>query len=472
MQPPHVTTNAANAADALTGWLPSLSQHFLFGALAVLAYVITTRARREPRAPTTAIAWVMGLALLPYLVLPMYLVFGRRKVRPAQQPRLRRAVAATHWASDLIESFNLAPPSLCDIHMHADGLAARVALWDTIASARHRLDVCTFIIGNDTLGGEVVARLAQRAREGIKVRVLLDGFGAMQLPRRYFDTLRQAGGEVAVFRPLFSLRITGPRNLRNHRKLVVADDRLLWSGGRNLAGEYFLGKDDGEPPWIDLSYTIHGGVAAAAAHQFEQDWASVRQHPPRAIPSIVAAHELQHGTAAQFLPSGPDQMEDTAHALLIDACFRAERRILAVTPYFIPDDGLRDALRLAARRGVEVTLVMPRRSNHRLADFARTRAMRDLAAAGVQFVRLPFMAHAKAVVVDDSLALCGSINLDLRSLLLNHEAAVVFYATADIDWLAQWISALAAQGTPYLPQEPGLLRDVAEGLLLTVAFQL
>ena len=457
------------SGEALTSWLPSLSQHFLFSALAVLAYVITTRARREPRAPTTAIAWVMGLALLPYLVLPMYLMFGRRKVRPAQRPRPRRTVAAAHWASDLIESFNLAPPSLCDIRLHADGTAARTALWDTIASARHRLDVCTFIIGKDALGSEVVARLAQRAREGIKVRVLLDGFGAMQLPRRYFDTLRQAGGEVAVFRPLFSLRITGPRNLRNHRKLVVADDRLMWSGGRNLAGEYFLGKDDGEPPWTDLSYTIQGGVAAAAAHQFEQDWASVRQKPPR---NVAAVHELHHGTAAQYLPSGPDQVEDTAHALLIDACFRAERRILAVTPYFIPDDSLRDALRLAARRGVEVTLVIPARSNHRLADFARTRAMRDLAAAGVQFVLLPFMAHAKAVVVDDNLAMSGSINLDLRSLLLNHEAAVVFYATADIDWLAQWIQALAAQGSPYRAQPPGLLRDVAEGLLLTVAFQL
>ena len=459
---------------ALLAWLPSPAQHFLFSALAVLAYVITTRARREPRAPTTAIAWVMGLALLPYLILPMYMLFGRRKVRPAQLPRPRRAVAAAHWASDLIESFNLAPPSLCDVQMHADGLAARTALWDTIARAKHRIDVCTFIIGEDALGSEAVARLAARAREGVKVRVLLDGFGAMRLPRRYFDTLREAGGEVAVFRPLFSLRIAGPRNLRNHRKLVLADDNFMWSGGRNLAGEYFLGKDDGgdereQGPWPDISFTIHGGVAAAAAHQFEQDWASVRQQPARAIAGV---HELRHGTAAQFLPSGPDQVEDTAHALLVGACFRAERRILAVTPYFIPDDGLRDALRLAARRGVEVTLVIPARSNHRLADFARTRAMRDLAAAGVRFVLLPFMAHAKAVVVDDGLAVSGSINLDLRSLLLNHEAAVVFYATADIDWLASWIAQLAAGGTPFEAEPPGLWRDVAEGLLLTVAFQL
>ena len=175
---------------------------------------------------------------------------------------------------------------------------------------------------------------------------------------------------------------------------------------------------------------------------------------------------------AQFLPSGPDQTEDTAHALLIDACFRAEHRILAITPYFVPGDGLRDALRLAARRGVQVTIAMPAQSNHRLADFVRARAMRDLARAGVSFRMLPFMAHAKAVVVDDELAMCGSINLDLRSLLLNHEAAVVFYGHDDIEWLAEWIETTASAGEPYRARRPGLLRDVAEGLLLTVAFQL
>jgi cardiolipin synthase len=298
--------------------------------------------------------------------------------------------------------------------------------------------------------------------------VLLDGFGALSLPRHHFDTLREAGADVAVFRPLFSLRRTGPRNLRNHRKLTIADDGWLWSGGRNLAGEYFLGNDEHPDAWHDLSFDLQGSVAAAAARQFDHDWASVRGRRPRAI--VAAAPPS--GELAQFLPSGPDQTEDTAHALLIDACFRAEHRLLAITPYFVPGDGLRDALRLAARRGVQVTIAMPARSNHRLADFVRARAMRDLARAGVSFRMLPFMAHAKAVVVDEQLALCGSINLDMRSLLLNHEAAVVFYGAEQIDWLAQWIETTASAGEGYRARRPGLVRDVAEGLLLTVAFQL
>lgn len=455
---------------ALIAWLPSVSQHLLFGALAVLVYILTNRARRQPRAPTTAIAWVMGLALLPYLVLPLFLLFGRRKLRPLGRPRLRGSGVPrfTHWAADLLHGFDLAPPSANRTRLHADGRTAQAALSALIDGARHRLDICTFIIGSDAFGDAVVDRLVSRAQAGVRVRVLLDGFGALQLPRRHFDRLRAAGGDVAVFRPLLSLRNDGPRNLRNHRKLAIADDHVLWSGGRNLAAEYFEG-DDRKPAWTDLSFDIEGPVASAAAWQFERDWSAVRQTPPR---TVVPATPVPQGAPAQFLPSGPDQAEDTAHALLIDACYRAEHRILAATPYFIPDDALRDALRRAARRGVAVDIVLPARSNHRLADFARSRAMRDLAEAGVAFHLLPAMSHAKAVVVDEQLALGGSINLDLRSLLLNHEAGVVFYGAAEIAWLAQWIEAQRALGMAYQPQAPGLARDIAEGLLLAVAFQL
>ena len=459
-----------NRIDDWLDWLPSPSQHFLVVAVGLLVYVLTTRTRREQRAPTTAIAWVMGMLLLPYLTLPVYLLFGQRKLRPVGPPRAPRSLPAGHWAAELIESFGLPAPGRCAPSFHADGAAARDALWQVIDGARMRLDICTFIIGDDALGHEVVARLARRAHDGVRVRVLLDGFGALTLPPHHFDALRAAGGEVAVFRPFFGLRRSGPRNLRNHRKFVIADDTRLWSGGRNLAGEYFTGNDAWPVPWRDLSFDLAGSVAEAAARQFEHDWCSVRDDTPR---EIAPTHDApDDGALAQFLPSGPDQTEDTAHALLIDACFRAQHRILAITPYFVPDDGLRNALRLAARRGVQVTIAIPSRSNHRLTDFVRARAMRDLAGAGVTFRMLPFMAHAKAVVVDEELAMCGSINLDLRSLLLNHEAAVVFYGRESIDWLVQWIETTASAGEPYRARRPGLLRDLAEGLLLTVAFQL
>jgi cardiolipin synthase len=452
----------------IVDWLPTPSQHFLVSAVALLVYILTSRARDQRRAPTSAIAWVLGLALVPYLMLPLYLLFGQRKLKPVAIPYAGVVVEGPHWAAELIESFGLAPPSKCAIQMHADGEQAREALYRVIEGARSTLDISTFIIGSDDFGRDIVARLARRSREGVKIRLLLDGFFALLVPRNFVRELNGAGVQVAVFRPFFSLRRLGPRNLRNHRKLVVADDCCLWCGGRNLAGEYFLG-DAAGVVWPDLSFDLRGPVAAAAGHQFDLDWNTTHlRSPVRARESL----SVEAGTLAQFLPSGPDQVEDTAQSLLIDGCYRARRRLLIVTPYFVPDDSLRAAMRLAARRGVKVTIVLPQRSNHLLADFVRSRPMRDLASAGVEFRLLPTMIHAKAVVIDETLALCGSINLDLRSLLLNHEAAVVFYGREQIDWLAQWIAAKAEPGEAYHAVPPSLLRDIAEGVLLTVAFQL
>ena len=146
--------------------------------------------------------------------------------------------------------------------------------------------------------------------------------------------------------------------------------------------------------------------------------------------------------------------------------------MLAVTPYFVPDVSLETAMRLAARRGVQIDLCIPASSNHRLADFARNRALRSLSQAGVNVHLLPYMSHAKGVVFDDTLGLAGSVNLDSRSLLLNYECAVVFYSRAEINWLAGWIEALIPKTAQFDCRPPSLLRDLCEGLLLTVAYQL
>ncbi|MFL6577745.1 MAG: phospholipase D-like domain-containing protein, partial [Povalibacter sp.] len=359
--------------------------------------------------------------------------------------------------------------SLAAVHLHRDGMQAREALWEIIDVAGESLDVCTFVIGNDAIGAEAVQRMAERANAGVKVRLLLDGFGAVTFSREFMRRLRTAGVDVAVFRPFFSLRRLGPRNLRNHRKFVIADGQWLWSGGRNLAAEYFVDTKHG-PAWLDLSFDLQGPIAAEAARQFELDWSEATRR--KAAQPAPQARSVEQGVQVQLLPSGPDQAEDTAQSLLVDACYRARRRILAVTPYFVPDDSLRAALRLAARRGVRVTIVLPAISNHRLADFVRSRAMRDLAMAGVEFRLLPNMVHAKCLVLDEVLAMSGSINLDLRSLHLNHEASVVFYGAKEIEWFAQWINEIVPQGATYAAKPPSLARDIAEGLLLTVAFQM
>jgi cardiolipin synthase len=455
----------------MSTWLPQVSLHSLAIVVSILAYILTTRAQRERRPPSIAIAWVLGMIALPYLVLPMYLLFGRRKFPRKTMERSRARTHARHWAQGLIESFGLPASSPGLIDMHQDGKESAAALFATMSGAVSRLDICTYILGDDDFGRQAMQRMIERARSGVEVRLLLDGVGAFQLSKACFDALHLGGVQTAIFSPLFARRTQGPRNLRNHRKMAIADDARLWAGGRNLAAEYFWGLR-GAPPWQDLTFDVQGPVAAAAATQFESDWVAAGGKPASAkIATPPAAGAASLGEA-QFLPSGPDQSEDTVHALLIDACFHVRNRMLITTPYFVPDVSLETAMRLAARRGVQIDLCIPASSNHRLADFARSRALRSLSQAGVNVHLLPYMSHAKAVVFDDALGVSGSVNLDSRSLLLNYECAVVFYGSSEIKWLANWIEALIPKTTPFDCRAPGLLRDLCEGLLLTVAYQL
>jgi cardiolipin synthase len=463
----------------MSAWLPPVSIHSLVIAVSVLIYILTTRVERERRPPSIAIAWVLGMIALPYLVLPMYLLFGRRKLPRRVLQRTAPRTSVGHWAQDLIQSFGLAAASPAAINMHQDGGESASALFSIMSGAVSSLDICTYILGDDAFGRKAMQLMVERARSGVEVRLLLDGVGALQLPRSCLEALKAGSVATAIFSPLFARRTQGPRNLRNHRKMVIADRSRLWAGGRNLAAEYFSGVP-GEAAWRDLSFDLQGPVAGAAAAQFELDWVAAGGKPAAngitvaaaIAPAAAGSRLASDASQAQFLPSGPDQAEDTVHALLIDACFQAHRRILATTPYFVPDVSLETAMRLAARRGVRIDLCMPARSNHRLADFARNRALRSLSQAGVNIHLLPYMSHAKAVVLDDSLAFSGSVNLDSRSLLLNYECAVVFYGLEEINWLARWIDALMTDAAPFNARSPSLLRDLCEGLLLTVAYQL
>ena len=328
------------------------------------------------------------------------------------------------------------------LRIHADGAEARRAVLDVIAGATRTLDVCTFILARDRLGDEIAAALRSEGRAR-RPRSPAD--------RRHRRLARPAGSTSARCAAPASRWSTSCR--RSARSCAAAPTcattarwssptrSRLWCGGRNFAAEYFEGDPDrGGAVWHDLSFDLRGELAVRAAEQFEEDWnyATRRSSGAHLVPAPYRIVPPD-ASLAQLVPSGPEQVDDTVQALLLSGCFMAQRRILAVTPYFIPDATLLMALTLAARRGVQVDLILPRRSNHRLADVARHRPLRDLAAAGARLWFTPFMLHAKVVVIDEQLALAGSANLDLRSLFLNYELMVAFYEPADVGRFAAWI---------------------------------
>lgn len=452
----------------------------------LVIYVSASHSLNQRRHPSAAIAWVLGLLLVPYVALPLYLAFGSRKVALSHPTSGRRplAVAAAVSYPTMARSLQLGaamglpdPVSYGALAIHDDGAAALDALRRIISGATVSLEVSTFLVGRDVLGDEILELLCRRARAGVRVRLLIDGIGIYIGGYPDVKALKRAGIEVVRFVPPFRSPKRGRTNLRNHRKMVIADGQRLWCGGRNLAAEYFEG--DPRPilrrmPWIDLTFDLTGDLVAQARRQFELDWAFATESDvppePGALPEAGRAGAVP--ALAQLVDSGPDRADDTIFTLLVSACFTSQRRIIAVTPYFVPDASLLTALTLAARRGIEVDLILPARSNHRLADFARHRALRELVVSGARVWLHPRMVHAKVVLIDDELTLAGSANLDGRSLFLNYEMMIAFYDQVAAAGFYSWAEGRRRECTPYPYRVPGVLRELAEGLLLWLAFQL
>jgi len=458
---------------SLTRWL---TLHGFVTAVAVLSYVVTSRVMAQRRHPSAAIAWILFILLLPYLALPAFLAFGSRKLERPRAAALPgpSGLHRDAWAIETIMVLGQpAPVAYHNLRLHQDGHAARDALLGSIDAAEASIDLCTFILGRDSLGNAVVDRLRTKARAGVRVRLLLDGLGSLMEQGPELKPLADAGAQVTLFVPPLRSPLKGRTNLRNHRKYLVVDSALatgrLWCGGRNLAQEYFEGRP-GEAPWRDLTFDVCGPIVRQAGGLFERDWAFAN-HQPNAAP-ISGPAGMPVAGGAQIVASGPDQADDTVYAVLVAAAYRARQRIALATPYFVPEPALLMALCLAARRGVSVDLLMPARSNHRLSDLARSRALRSLAAAGARIWLAREMLHAKLAVIDDVLALAGSANVDSRSLFLNYELMVAFHNAADVQRFAAWFDQERAPASAYVADQPSLVRDVAEGMLLWLGFQL
>lgn len=251
--------------------------------------------------------------------------------------------------------------------------------------------------------------------------------------------------------------------------MPIADDDFL----EMPADEYFLGTPH-QPAWVDLSFEIVGHLAEQAQAQFEMDWRAAGGHITDHSYAAAQTEPLPagNGPLAQWIASGPDYADDTVYSLLVSGFYQAQNSMLLVTPYFVPDEALLGALCLACRREVQVNLVMPTRSNHRVADVVRERALRQFSAAGGKVHLAASMVHAKAVVIDAAIALCGSVDLDSRRLFLNYEQMTAFYGAPEITWLTTWINHLSSQGTAYKIRRPTWYRDVLEGIVRAVGFHL
>ncbi|MDX8401283.1 MAG: phospholipase D-like domain-containing protein [Mariprofundaceae bacterium] len=451
--------------------IPMPSPSYELNLLLTLLVALHVLYQRRPT--QTLIIWLLVVIALPGIGALAYLLFGSRKIFARRPKPLLELADADACALPLPVQRHLQrlcasggiPPATGGhaLDLTTDPAQARAWLIAAIESARHRIHLETYIYRLDATGLDLLERLAARAREGVEVRLLVDAFGSLPayLNRRAFRPLIEAGGEVAFFQPLGSIwqsRI----NLRNHRKIYLFDDRVLIAGGINIGREYL--DPDPNVSWVDLTFRLQGPSLAMHAQTFAADWHyATGREIPTGDPPPPAGRRI-----VQAMPSGPDLESDTLREALVCALHRADERIVLVTPYFIPDQPVLEAVLSAARRGVHVRLLTPAETDHRIFDWGRAPYMRELVEVGVEVCCFDqAMLHAKAVIVDDALAMIGSANLDWRSLLINYEFATFCYDPTTLSELSAIFETLAADATPYRPPS-GAWPRVRENLVRIV----
>jgi cardiolipin synthase len=412
-------------------------------ALALVPLVLLRR-----KEPSSTIAWILTLIFLPALGSVLFLLFGRDRVRwPARRKRELDAIVRAKVAdareekpgADRTSQIPLESPlerALFRVgarltHQRAtagnkvdvltDGTAVYDAIGAAIDGARHHVHAQYYLIRDDATGRWFRDRLVAAAKRGVTVRLLLDGFGCFALGRGWRRPLLKAGVHVGEFLPMRSVLLQ-PVNLRNHRKIVVVDGETAFTGGFNVGDEYKGGEMRGVGRWRDVQLRVEGPAAAELQRVFFQDWAFATAEPIDPRDYFPRDPPPRGDATIAVVPSGPDTRTEAIHRLFFGAIVGAQKELTVTTPYFVPTESLMVAMELAAMRGVELKLLLPGRSNHRVTYHAGRSFYAQLLSAGVDILEYePGIVHAKTLVADGQVALVGSANMDLRSFRLNFE---------------------------------------------------
>ncbi|AJC22159.1 cardiolipin synthase [Pandoraea pulmonicola] len=403
------------------------------GIIAAIHAVLTVRTSQG------AVAWAVSLVTMPYLTLIPYLFLGRSKfvgyveARRARNEALQSRMGEIQWTGE--------PPVATDAHPEFAALTAMTrmsfvagnhvrllvnghatfdAVFAAIDRARDYILVQFFIVKDDALGRALAARLLARAATGVKVYFLYDRIGSHDLPRSYCEKLRQ-GGVLAHEFAAARRGIVVNRfqlNFRNHRKIVVVDGDEAFIGGHNVGVEY-LGEKPPLAPWRDTHISVRGPAVVGIQRAFAEDWhwstGTVPELNRQPAPSGGDMH-------CQVVPSGPADQLETSSLFFVTAINAAQKRVWLTTPYFVPDEAVFSALRLAVLRGVDVRLLIPDRADHYVVFEATTSYAFEATRSGIQVYRYRHgFLHQKVVLIDDSAAAVGSANLDNRSFRLNFE---------------------------------------------------
>ena len=407
----------------------------------ILGILSAIRAVMDARTPQGAIAWAIALIAFPYVALPLFWIFGKRKfvgyvierrgalseagpiARKVRHALLDRGLLITTDHARALPFERLAKLPFTtgnDAELLVDGDATFASIFAGIEKARDYILVQFYIIRDDQVGQQLQEHLLERARAGVRVYVLYDEIGSYDLPDRYIDRMTGAGIEVRSFHTIGGRANRLQINFRNHRKIVIVDGVHGWVGGLNVGDEY-LGRDPKVGFWRDTHLHVQGPVVQAVQVAFLEDWHWAADEMPEfnwdPLPSPTGAKR-----SVLALPSGPADELETCTLFFIAAINAATSRLWIASPYFVPDEQFITAVQLAALRGVEVRILTPKKSDNFLVGLSIWSYLEELEQVGVQFYQYTrgFM-HQKVTLIDDRACTIGTANFDNRSFRLNFE---------------------------------------------------
>jgi cardiolipin synthase len=414
--------------------------------------------------PVATLGWIMALAAFPLLGFLIYYLLGPQRIHRRQNKRLRswRALAKlressnsgpvdTHAIGRL--GFAMTGYPMCTstrVELLVDGGKTYDALVEAIGKAQRHIHLEYYIFAADRSGTRIRDALIERAKAGVAVRMLFDGVGT-RLAAGFLAPLREAGVEIAWFHPVrwwLTFFMRPKLNMRCHRKVVVCDGRIGFTGGINVTDDEDF--PDNRKGFHDLHLRIEGDCVRWLQLAWLEDWHYVTGRT--LAPDDVLGPPAPGPILCQVIPAGPDNPLEPIHRMHVEAIYRSERRVWLSTPYFVPSLAALFALEAAAMRGLDVRLIVPKRSDSRVVSAAARSYFDALLKAGVKVYEYgPRMLHTKALLVDEDLALIGSSNFSSRSFRLNFELSVLFCdagVAADLERVMRADFAAAHQRSP------------------------
>jgi len=425
-----------------------------------LAFTIIFLERKDVSATW---AWLMVLFFIPVLGFILYLILGRKLSRHTftwdTKSRLgvEKAVQSQlevlekdqlPYKQDVLKQYK----ELYYLHLkhndaiysqnnkvdlYTDGAEKFNALIRDLEQAKHHIHLLYYIVRHDHLGTKIANVLIKKAKEGVEVRFLYDDMGSRSLSRSYIRRLERANIQVGAFFPPKIPKINFKINYRNHRKLAIIDGHTGYVGGFNIGDEY-LGKSDKFGYWRDTHIRIQGDAVQTMQTRFILDWNQASRNHIDYDEMYFLGGELGD-VGIQIVSSGPDQQWEQIKYGYIKMILAAKEYVYIQTPYFIPDDSLMDALRIAALSGVKIKIMIPNKPDHMFVYWATLSNVGELLQEGAEiYLYQNGFLHAKTIVVDGKVSSVGTANIDVRSFRLNFEVNAFLY---DVDIANQLVEA-------------------------------